>query len=62
MKAGGNIIKYLGKIATITTDLTTSKVLWNIVLSIEDVKFMGLDIANFYLGTPMDWYEYMKYP
>jgi hypothetical protein len=23
---------------------------------------MGIDISNFYLGTPMDRYEYMKMP
>ena len=43
-------------------DIKTSKILWNSVLSMEGAKFMGIDISNFYLGTPMDRYEYMKMP
>ena len=41
-------------------DLTTSKILWNSILSIEDEKFIGINIRNFYLCTPLDRYEYMK--
>ena len=58
--AGGNLIDYPGKLATITANLTTSKILCNSVLSTEATKFMGIDISNFYLWTPMDRYEYMK--
>ena len=43
-------------------DLTTSKLLWNSVLSTKNEKFMGLDIKIFYLGTPMDRFDYMKMP
>jgi len=28
----------------------------------KDAKFMGIDISNVYLGTPMDRYEYIKMP
>ena len=59
---GGNLIEYPGELTTRTADLTTSKILWNSVLSTEGAKFMGIDISNFYLGTPMDRYEYMKMP
>ena len=52
--AGGNIIKYPGKITTGTADLTTSKIMWNSVLSTKDTKYMCIDIKNFYLGTPLD--------
>ena len=45
-----------------TADLTVSKILWNSVLSTNDAKYATLDIANFYLGTPLDRYEYMKMP
>ena len=62
MTAGGNLIKYPGELTTHTADLTTSKVLWNNILSTENAKIMGLDIDNFYLETPMDRYEYMKMP
>ena len=60
MIAGGNLINYPGDLTNRTVDLITSKVLWNSVLSTEDSKFMELGIGNFYLVTPMDWYEYMK--
>ena len=62
LTAGGNLIKYPGELTTRTADLTTSKVIWNSVLSTKDAKFMGIDIKNFYLGTPLDRYEYMKLP
>ena len=42
--AGGNLIKYPGELTTRTADLTTSKVIWNSVLSTKDAKFMGIDI------------------
>ena len=60
--AGGNLIKYPGELTTRTADLTTSKVIWSSVLSTKDARFMGIDIKNFYLGTPLDRYEYMKLP
>jgi len=56
--AGGNLIDYPGELTTRSVDLTTSKILWNSVLITKDAKFMGIDISNFYLGTPMDGYEY----
>ena len=45
-----------------TSDLTTSKIIWNSVLSTEGARFMGIDIKNVYLGTPLSWFEYMKMP
>ena len=47
---------------TRTADLTVSKIPWNSVLSTDDATYATLDIANFYLGTPLDRYEYMKMP
>lgn len=60
--AGGNIIKYNGDISTCTVDLCTSKLLWNSVLSTPNVKFMCLDIKNFYLMAALDYFEYMQMP
>lgn len=60
--AGGNLIKYPHELTTRTADLTTSKILWNSVVSTEGARFMCLDISSFYLCTPMDRYEYMKIP
>ena len=60
MIAGVNLINYPGDLTNRTVDLITSKVLWNSVLSTEDSTFMELGIGNFYLVTPMYWYEYIK--
>ena len=57
--AGRNIINYPGKLETKTTNLTTSKILWNSILSTYGAQFMCIDINNFYLCAPMDRYEYM---
>jgi hypothetical protein len=45
--AGGNLIDYPGKLSTRTADLTTSKLMWNSVLSTKGAKYMCLDIKNF---------------
>eukprot|EP00804_Cyclotella_cryptica_P015310 CCRYP_005417-RA/>CCRYP_005417-RA protein AED:0.07 eAED:0.07 QI:0/-1/0/1/-1/1/1/0/1190 len=61
--AGGNLIKdYPGELTTRTADLTTSKILWNSVLSTTGAKFMGLDLKSFYLTAMLDRPEYMKMP
>ena len=60
--AGGNLIKYPGELTTRTADMTTTKILWNSIFSTEGAQFIGLDIKNFYLGTPLDRFEYMKIP
>ena len=39
-----------------------SKILWNSVLSTDNARYATLDIANVYLGTPLDRYKYMKMP
>lgn len=61
--AGGNLLKYPGEdFTTRTADLTTAKILWNSVISTKNARFMGIDIKNFYLGTPLERYEYMAMP
>ena len=59
---GGNLITYRGNTSTRTADLTTSKLLWNSVLSTDGARYMCLDIKNFYLTAALDYYEYMKIP
>ncbi len=59
---GGNLINYPGKLSTQTANLTTSKLMWNSILSTKGAKFMCLDIKNFYLATALDRYKYMKMP
>ena len=60
--AGGNLIKYPGELTTRTADFTTSKLLWNSVISTDDARFAALDVGNFYLETPLERYEYMRLP
>ena len=53
MTVGGNLIEYGGDVYTLTADITTSKLLWNIIVSTKDARCMCMDIKNFYLGTPL---------
>jgi hypothetical protein len=62
LAVGGNLIQYPGDVSTCSADLTTSKCLWNSTISTEGVKYMCLDVKNFYLGTPIDSFEYMRIP
>jgi hypothetical protein len=41
-------------------DTTTFKILINSTLSTEDAAMMMMDINNYYLGTPLPRFEYMK--
>ncbi len=59
---GGNLITYKGGTSTCTVDLTTSKLLWNSILSTEGARYMCLDLKNFYLTAALDHNEYMKIP
>jgi hypothetical protein len=62
LTVGGNLIQYQGDVSTRSADLTTSKCLWNSTISTDGAKYMCLDVKNFYLGTPMDTFEYMRIP
>ena len=57
---GGNLITYPGDVTIRTSNLTTSKILWNSILSTARAKYMRIDIKHFYLCTPMDRYDYMR--
>jgi hypothetical protein len=57
---GGDILDYSGDVATSTADITTFKILINSTLSTEDAATMMMDIKNYYLGTPLPRFEYMK--
>jgi hypothetical protein len=62
LTVGGDRLTYPEPVGTKTADLTTLKILFNSVVSTPDAKFLAIDIKNFYLGTPMDRYEYMRIP
>jgi hypothetical protein len=57
---GGDKLEYSGDIATSTADITTFKILINTSLSTNDTSIMMIDIKNYYLGTPLPRFEYMK--
>ena len=59
---GGNLIDYPGNLSMKVADMTTFKILVNSTLSTPGAKWLGLDVKNYYLGTPMDNYEYMFIP
>jgi hypothetical protein len=59
---GGNLINYPFERTTQTTDMVSSKLLWNSTISTPGARFGGADIINMYLDTPLDRYEYMKIP
>jgi hypothetical protein len=62
LTVGGDRLDYSSDTATSTTDITTLKILINSTLSTEDAKMMMIDIKNYYLGTPLPTYEYMRIP
>jgi hypothetical protein len=57
---GGEKLDYSGDVATSTADITTFKILINSTLSTKDADIMMTDIKNYYLGTPLPRFEYMK--
>ncbi len=60
LTVGGNLIDYPGDVSTPTADLTTTKVLINSTISTPGARFMTADVKKFYLGTPLDRFEYMR--
>eukprot|EP00804_Cyclotella_cryptica_P027244 CCRYP_014352-RA/>CCRYP_014352-RA protein AED:0.30 eAED:0.30 QI:0/0/0/1/1/1/2/0/568 len=56
---GGDGFNYPGKVATPTTKMRTTKLLFNGVISTRGAKFMTMDISNFYLITPLPRPEYL---
>jgi hypothetical protein len=59
---GGDRLDYSGNVTTSTADITTFKILINSTLSTKDTPMMMMDIKNYYIGTPLPWFEYMKMP
>jgi hypothetical protein len=62
LTVGGSLIRYDGDVSTRSANLTTSKCLWNSVISTPGAKYMCLDVTIFYLRTPMDQFEYLRIP
>jgi hypothetical protein len=62
LTVGGNLIDHPGDVSTPTADMTTTKILFNSVISTPDARFMCTDVKDFCLNTPMARYEYMRLP
>jgi hypothetical protein len=60
LTVGGDILDYSGDVATSTTDITAIKILINSTLSTKYSAMMMMDKKNYYLGTPLPQFEYMK--
>jgi hypothetical protein len=59
---GGNFIDYDGNASVCTADINTEKLHWNSVISIENARYMCLDINFFYLTAALEYFKYMKIP
>jgi hypothetical protein len=57
---GGDMLDYSGDVMTFTVDITTFKILINNTLSTAYAAMMMMDIKDYYLGTPLPRFEYMK--
>jgi hypothetical protein len=57
---GGDRLDYSGNVTISTANITTFKIIINSTLSTEEAAMMMMDIKNYYLGTPLPRFEYMK--
>jgi hypothetical protein len=60
--AGGNLLEYQGDVSTETASLETVKIHLNSTISTHNARYMCMDAGNFYLNTPLDIPEYMRFP
>ena len=59
---GGDLFFYTEDVSTPTVDITTSKIVVSSNMYTPGARYMCYDINNFYLGTPLIRYEYIKIP
>ena len=60
LTVGGDRIKYPWNVSTPTAALTTAKLVINSTISTPRARYMCCDLGNFYLGTPLYRYEYIR--
>jgi hypothetical protein len=60
LTVGGDRLDYSSDVATSTAGITTLKILINSTLSTSDAAMMMMDIINYYVGTPLPRFEYMR--
>ena len=59
---GGDQIHYPDAVSTQPADMAAVKIVINSTVSTENAMYMGIDITDFYLNTPMERKEYMRVP
>jgi hypothetical protein len=57
---GSDRLDNSGDVTTSTANITTFKILINSTLSTEDTAMMMMDMKNYYMGTLLPRFEYMK--
>ena len=57
---GGSNLKVDMDCGTPTASLLTIKLLFNNIVSTPGAKFLGLDLKDFYMNTPLERLEYMR--
>ena len=62
LTVGGNLLDYDGDASTPTTDLTTTKVFINSIISTNKARMATTDIENFYLNNDLPESEWLKLP
>jgi hypothetical protein len=64
MTAGGDKLDYPGDASSPTVSMLDAKIHINSVISDakHGARHLGLDIKNYYLGTPMEYYQYLRVP
>ena len=60
LTVGGDRLEYPGDPSSKCASLTTTKLLINSTISTPGARFGTADIKNFYYGTPLERFEYMK--
>ena len=60
LTVGGNLVDYPFDVSTDTSDLTTAKLVINSTISTPNARHLLIDVKNYYLGTPMERFEYMR--
>ena len=59
---GGNLIKCPGGLTARIIEITTTKIVWDSIISTKQARYACLDVDNVYLVTPLKKYKYTKMP
>ena len=58
----GDKVNYPDEVGTPTANLLLVKTHLNSIISTPAVQYLTLDVSNFFLNTPMEWFEYAHIP